>query len=129
MRYIILVVSNREMKGRHRPPEYPHHMWEYSEGILSIFFTGGSYRGVKRSVESKVPLKSIRKDVRTPEKPVKCRVPNSLFYCVTFGGSKPSHGFFIGAEVGVALNPYTKHMYELCKVNEVKLFLYRNLYF
>jgi hypothetical protein len=27
----------------------------------------------------KVPLKSIRKDARTTEKPVKCHVPNSLF--------------------------------------------------
>jgi hypothetical protein len=79
--------------------------------------------GGKRSVESKVPLKSIRKDVRTPEKPVKCHMPNSLFYCITFGGSKPSHGFFIGAEVGVALNFYYYHMHEECKVNEIKFFL------
>ena len=79
---------------------------------LSIFLTGGSYRGVKRSVESKVPLKSIRKDVRTPEKPVKCHVPNSLFYCVTSGRYRPSQGSFIGAEVGVALNPYLQRMHE-----------------
>jgi hypothetical protein len=77
---MILVVSNREIKGCHLPLEYPHHMWEYSKGIFSIFFTGGSYQGVKRSVESKVPLKSIGKDARTPEKPVKCHVPNPLFY-------------------------------------------------
>ena len=32
--------------------------------------------GVKRWVESRVPLKSIRKDARTPEKPVKCHVPS-----------------------------------------------------
>jgi hypothetical protein len=91
---MILVVSNREMKGRHRPPEYLHHMWEYSKGILSSFFTGRSSLGVKKSVESKMPLKSIRKDARTPEKPVKCQMPNSLFYRITTGGSKPSHGSF-----------------------------------
>jgi hypothetical protein len=30
---------------------------------------------------------------------------------------------FIGVEVGVALNLYFYNMHELCKVNEVKLFL------
>ena len=76
-----------------------------------------------------MPLKSIRKDARTPEKPVKCHVPNSLFYCVTSGRYRTSQGSFIGAEVGVALNPYLQRMHEQCKVNEVKLFIYRNLYF
>jgi len=59
--------------------------------------------GVKRRVESKVPLKSIGKDPRTPEKPVKCHV-QTPFFKHNLWGSKPSNGFFIGVEVGVALN-------------------------
>jgi len=54
-------------------------------------------------VESKVPLKSIGKDPRTPEKPVKCHV-QTPFFKHNLWGSKPSNGFFIGVEVGVALN-------------------------
>jgi len=50
---------------------------------------------VKRKVESKVPLKSIRKDARTPEKPVKCHVPNPLFKSMTLGGSKAIPWFIL----------------------------------
>jgi len=46
---MILVVSNREMKGRYLPTEHPHHIWEHSQGILSSFFTGGSYWGLKEA--------------------------------------------------------------------------------
>jgi hypothetical protein len=60
--------------------------------------------GVKRKVESKVPLQSIKKDARTPEKPVKCHAQTPFFKGITFGGFKPSDGFFISVEVGVALN-------------------------
>jgi hypothetical protein len=76
-------------------------------------------------MESKVPLKSIRKDPRTPKKPVKCHVPNSLFKVCPLEALSHPMVHFIGAEVGVALNYYYYAMHELWKVNkvnEVKLF-------
>jgi hypothetical protein len=40
-------------------------------------------------------VKSIGKDARTPEKPVKCHVPNPLFFSITFGGSKAVPWFIL----------------------------------
>ena len=61
--------------------------------------------GVKRSVESKVPLESITKDHAHPRNLLSAtfKLP---FLIITFAGAKPSNGFYVGVEVGVALNIY-----------------------
>ena len=61
--------------------------------------------GVKRWVESRVPLKPIRKGPRTPEKPViKCHVQTPFLEVEPLEALSHPMVHFISIEVGVALN-------------------------
>jgi len=58
---------------------------------------------VKRKVESKVPLNPSGRIHAHPRNLLSAtfKLP---FLSITFGGFKPSSGFFIGVEVGVTLD-------------------------
>ena len=60
----------------------------------------------------------IRKITRAPEEPVKHHISNSLFFLITFGPSKASHGYSLSDEVGWHLSSNTTYVkQELCNVN------------